>query len=289
MVSVANDDSSDPLSGPQPARVIVPRAVVYSDIYMNSPLGYISNNKLIMVGRSNKTNPDLVPLVVYGRLAFIELKNIQYTNESVNLLNSKRGAPREHNIDTILGKPEEKISVNNSAYFHLHQFSAGEQTSNLFGAFDGTSQENFKGFGTSLIHRQSDGRFFWGGGLEYNTISSANIDFYTLMINPIFGYTPLLFPSFLIDLSFSLDFSATAQLKLNNNSENNPTPFLYGPQLMARIVFFPQKRYHFTSSLGYRVYKVTKASDLTDAKGLPIDGITNAGGMGLAIGFAIEI
>ncbi len=85
------DNSEGQISGPQSARVIAPRAVVYSDENMSSPLGFISNDKLIKVGNPRKKNPNLVPLVVYGRVAFIEIKDIHYESQKMEIQNFKIG------------------------------------------------------------------------------------------------------------------------------------------------------------------------------------------------------
>lgn len=288
MVASASD-SSHQITGPQTARIIVPKAIVYSDENMSSPLGFISNDKLVTVGNPRKKNPDLVPLIVYGRLAFIELKNIHYESKSMEKENSKRGAPREHNIDDILTKPEEKLSENNSAYFTMHQFYAGEETRQLFETVEGEGKSNIGGFGGSLIHRQTLGRFFWGAGFEYNTISSDNIDLNATMFNTILGLTPLKNPLFLVDLYLSLDFSITARLNLKNNFVNEPAPFFYGPQFSSRIVFFPNQKYHLTGTLGVKSYKVLRIETLKDNNDLTINGISKTSGLNLAIGFAIEI
>ncbi len=288
MASDDDSESSDPIMGPQTARIIVPRAIVYSDESMNSPLGYISNDKLVKVGNPRKKNPALVPLVIYGRLAFIEAKNIHYENESMELYNSRRGAPREHNIDDILIRPEEKLSMNNSAYLDLHQYSAGEQTSNLFDSIEGVSKQNFVGLGVYLIHRQLKSPIFWGAGYEYSSISSSNISFNTYTIAPTVGYTPMRNQLFLVDLSLSLDF-ASGQIKIKNNYSDEPAAFIYGPQISSRIVFFPEQKYHVTGSLGLRSYKVLGIETLPDANDLPINGISLIKGINLAIGFAIEI
>lgn len=289
IMASAQSDSSELISGPQVARIIVPRAIVYSDENMSSPVGYISNDKLITVGNPRKKNPDLVPLVIYGRLAFIEIKNIHYENAGMELQNSKRGAPKEHNIDLVLTKPEEKLSENNSAYIHLHQFYAGDEVSNLFETVNGEAKSNFTGFGLTLLHRQLISKVFWGAALEYNSISTTNLDFNTTMLSGVFGYTPIRNPLFLVDLSFSLDFSVNSKIDLKTNYVNEPAPFFYGPQLLSRIVFFPGQKYHLTGTLSYKSYRVMQVESLVDANNQPINGLTSASGLNLAIGFAIEI
>lgn len=271
------------------ARVISPRAIVYSDEAMNSPLGYISADKLITVGNKRKRNPELVGLVLYGRLAFIETKNIRYEDGS-DALESKRGAPREHNIDIILAKPEEKLLENNSAFFSFQRFSAGEETKNIFNSIDNTTDNNFVGYGISLIHRQSKpGKVFWGAGYEYNTLSSSNVKFNVYFLNPIIGYTPIKNSLFLLDLTFSLDLSISAQLEIKNNFTEEPSGFIWGPQFGARVVLFPNQKYHAFGTFSYRSYKVLRLVDLVDANDTTIGAITRMSGINLGIGLAIEI
>ena len=287
--AATDNETNELLSGTHTARVIVPRAVVYSDEILNSPLGYIPNDKLITVGNPRKKNPDVLPLIVYGRLAFMETKNVHFENESIEQLNAKRGAPREHNIDIILEKPEEKLSENNSAYFDIHQFSGGEEVKALFQNVDGTEKESFIGYGLSLIHRQTPGRFIWGAGYEYNSISNDNLKFTYYLISPTFGYTPIKNSLFLVDLLFSIDFSIGANLKILNNSDNEPSAFVYGPQFNARMVFFPNQKYHLIGGIGYRSYKVLRVESLFNSLEQPINGISKIRGANLFIGLGLEI
>jgi hypothetical protein len=271
------------------ARVIVPRAVVYSDESMNSPLGYISNDKLITVGNPRKKNPDLVPLVVYGRLAFIESKSIHFENESVELQTAKRGAPREHNIDIVLTKPEEKLSENNSVYFDVHQFGGGENTKNLFSAVSGEEKQSYLGAGLSFIHRQPIAKLFWGAGFEYNSISDSNIKYRIFMLRPILGFTVMKTPLFLLDVTGGVDFSGGAQLEINNTIDTRDSSFMWGPSFGVRAVFFPNNKYHLFGGLSYRHYKVLRLETLHDLNDNEIDGIHTISGADISIGLSIEL
>lgn len=288
---MASDESAqeqaDQLKGSHTARVVVPRAIVYSDENMNSPLGYITNEKLITVGNPRKRNPDLVPLVIYGRLAFIESKNIHFENESIEMLSSKRGAPREHNIDITLSKPEDKLAENNSAYFSFQQFSAGEETKKLANTIDGSTNDQFRGFDISLIHRQSLNRVFWGAGYEYNLLSTSNFKFEFYMLNMVGGYTPVKNSLFLIDLTFAMNFAISTQITITD--VHQPSGFMWGPQPGARIVFFPDQKYHAFGAISYRYYNVYGLGSLHDINGTMFTGVTKFRGINLAIGLAIEI
>lgn len=271
------------------ARVIAPKAIVYSDENMNSPIGYIPNGKLIIVGRPRKKNPDLLSTVVYGRLAFIEAKNISLEEDSLEVFNPKRGAPREHDIDITLAKPEDKLSENNSAYLDIHRFSAGSEMSNIVGLVSDETKDSFLGFNISLIHRQLTGKFFWGAGYEYNSLSTSNFKYNLYMLGPVAGYTPIKNPLFLLDLTLAIDFSISAQMDIVNNFSNEPSGFVWGPQIGGRMVFFPDKIYHVFGSLSYRSYKIYGQENLKDSTDSEIGGITKMSGVNLAIGVAIEI
>ncbi len=283
------ESTSDLLVGTHLARVIIPRAVVYSDENMNSPLGYISNDRLITVGNPRKKNPDLVPLIVYGRLAFIEAKSIHFENESIETLNAKRGAPREHNIDIILIKPEEKLSENNSAYFAIHEYGAGNDTKNLYSAIEGNEKSSIVGYDISLIHRQVNGKMFWGGAFEYNTITSSNIDLSFYVLKPILGYTLMRTSLFLLDLNLSFDFTVGAQLKIKSNLDTEPNAFIYGPTFGGKIVFFPNNKYHLFGVMAYRNYKVLQIENVYDSNEKLINGIGSINGLEIGVGLAFEI
>lgn len=289
MCSAEDNDNPD-MSGPHKAKVIVPRAIVYSDESLNSPLGYISSDKLITVGNPRKKNPDLLPMIVYGRVAFIEAKNIQYESESLEASqNSKRGAPREHNIDLVLNKPEEKLSENNSVYLAIHEFGAGVETKDLFSAINKEEKGTFTGFDLSILHRQTTGKFLWGAGIDYNILTSSGVDFNLFMLSPIVGFTPIRNPLFMTDLLFSFDIVSSAQLKIKTNTVNEPNGFAYGPQFGARIVFFPNLNYHITGNINYRSYKVVRLETVEDANGNSINGVSKISGVNLGIGLAFEI
>lgn len=270
------------------ARISSPKAIVYSDENMLSPIGYISNGKAITVGNPRIMNRDLVPLIIYGRLAFIEIKDINYEDTANEEYNARRGAPREHNFDLIIKKPDEELSKNNSIYFSLHTYTAGEQVKQAFLNIQGSEESSFKGFQIQLIHNQEASRFFWGAGFDYSGISTTNMQFKYWMITPTFGYTPIKNSLFSLDLYASLDFSISSEFDISNNNENEATPFVWGPQANARIVFFPKSKYHLYGGVGLRKYTVSNLKTLKDQNENDIDGIKTINAASLFIGLGME-
>jgi hypothetical protein len=285
--SVTNNKSLE--GGPYTARVITPKAIVYADENMNSPLGYIGNGKTITVGNPRRLNRELVPVVVYGRVAFVEIKNLQYENSDQDSKNSTRGAPREHNFDIMLEKQEEKLSENNSFYVGIHSFGAGNDTKRVFEVVDeGESEDTFTGFHAQVIHRQNPGRFFWGASFDSSSISSDNMKLETFMLGPVMGFTLLRNSAFLLDVYGSLDIAVGTKLDIKNNFENEPSGVVWGLQGNARIVLFPEARYHVAANIGLRKYTVNKLIPLFDKNDDEIEGIKSIAGVNIGLSFGME-
>lgn len=271
------------------ARIVSPKAVVYADENMLSPLGYIANGKAIIVGNPRRMNKDLVPTVVYGRLAFIEIKDIRYEDTADEEYNARRGAPREHNFDITIQKPEERLSENNSVYLSLHTYGAGDDVKNAFFNIQNNEEvTNFSGFEFQFIHRKEHSRFFWGAMFDYSGVSTADMKFNYFMFGPTFGFTPIRNPLFSVDVYGSLDLSINTEYDIANNFENEPSGFVWGPQVNARMVFFPQSKYHVFGGVGLRKYSVHNLETLKDLNDNEIDGIKNITSAQIFFGLGME-
>lgn len=287
--SVTNSDENRAITeGPYSAKIIAPRAIVYADENKNTPLGYIANGKRVTVGNPRKKNRELVPLVVYGRIAYIEIRDIQYENEVDESFNSKRGAPREHNVDVTIQKVDELLSENNSIYFSLHQFFAGSEMKEFFNSLDGDEKERMGGFAFQFLHRQSFSRVIWGASFDYSSISSENVEWSFFFFGPTIGYTPLRNPLFLVDIYASLDLSIGSKLDISNNFVNEPSGFTWGPQANARIVFFPERKYHITGGMGIRKYKAVDYKPIEDRRSRQVNSVENIAGLNFFIGAGME-
>jgi hypothetical protein len=287
--SIINDGRSVNLTDATFAvRVTAPKAVVYADENMLSPLGYIANGKALLVGNPRRKNRELVPLVIYGRLAFIEIKDIRYENSDDEEYNVKRGAPREHNFDMMIKAPEEKLSEGNSFYLTIHTYSAGEEVKNTFATIDGADKNAFIGFNLNTIHRKTISRVFWGVGIDYSGISSTNMKFNYWMFSPMLGYTPIKNRLFLVDLYASLDLGVNTVFDISNNFDDEPSGFVWGPQLNARIVLFPSNKYHLAGGIGYRKYNISGLESLNDINAVPVAAITSINSFSLFIGAGME-
>ena len=287
--SIITDQGKVSLTGnSHTARVISARAIVYADENMLSPLGYIANGKAIIVGNPRRINPNLVPLVVYGRLAFIEIKDIRFEDTADEEYNAKRGAPREHDVDITIQRPEERLSENNSFYFSLHRYDAGTEVKDLFTAIDNADESVFTGFNIQFIHRQSTSRLFWGAALDYSSISTPGMKFGYWLLSPTFGYTFMKNPAFILEAYGSLDLALNTELDINTNYEDEPSGYVWGAQFNARVVLFPDSKYHAFGGVGLRKYNVSGFSPLEDLNGNAVQSVRDITSISLFVGAAME-
>ncbi len=270
------------------ARVIAPKAIVYADENLLSPLGYLPNGKRLLVGNPRKINPNLVPIVVYGRLGFIEIKDIRYDDEEEEEYSAKRGAPKEHDVDIVIKAPDEKLSENNSAYLSLHRYGVGTEVQRLFLAIDNSDVTSATGFHSQFIHRQTTSHFFWGAGLDYSSTSSDYAEFTYWLLSPTFGYTLLTNPLFKLEVYGSFDIALNVLLDIKNNYEKEPAGYAYGPQLNARFILFPNSKWHAFGGLGYRNYTVTNLQELKDQDSNPLPSIDQIAGASVFVGIGIQ-
>ena len=270
------------------ARITAPKAIVYADEVLSTPLGYISIDKIIFIGNPRKQNPDLFPTLIYGRVAFIEGKNFKFEDENVDSYNAKKGISREHNIDIMIVKTDEKLSENNSAYLTIQSFSAGTEFSRFSMDVAQTGKDNFFGYNASLIHRQSDGRMIWGASNEYFVIKTNNIELNFFLFGPLIGFTPFKSSLLFIDLTLSVDLSLGSNFDITDNYQNEDAPFIWGPQLSTRFVFLPTKKYHPTLGLSYRSFSVTNLDKVITKNDSVITGISSMSGLSISIGLGIE-
>ncbi len=57
------------------------RAVIYADVYKKSPIGYAKKGKKFKVGSIPRNNGELLPVVISGRIAYIEIEKINVAHD----------------------------------------------------------------------------------------------------------------------------------------------------------------------------------------------------------------
>lgn len=192
----------------QIAVISVPKAIVYSDQNLTTPLGYIAYGKKIRVGEVERKDGTVLPLVISGRIAYIQTKDI-----IVKSLNVEEGFKNpkitEHDVALTFQTDQDKLSENNFVSFSLGSYSAGNDWKNLSDQFNDDTA-NFKVISVHMEHRNPIKRISWGFGLSYLSVSQSQLAAKTITIDGNLYYALFHFRYLTLEgfggLSFSGDF-----------------------------------------------------------------------------------
>ena len=219
-------------------------AVVYADPDLTTPLGKLSKGKRLYVGEVPKKKGTLLPLVYRGKVAWIQIKDLEIFPRSL-----RKNLRFEHDFEV-----PESINIEDNLFFHisLHvsffSLLTFKTTNNPKGSDSAPTLENEKKAGTafSLItgRRNSRHKFYALAGIDYLNIQSSSATYQTLALKIQLSRI-LLSTSFLRLEAFagpwgSLTFQVDIE-RLNNRHRGTFYGLEYG--LMGRL--FPRKRFSF--------------------------------------------
>ena len=203
---------------------------------------------------------------------------------------SKVGYLKEHDIDIILAKPNEKLNENNSLLIQLSRFSGGSQFNQTISTAEGVSATWINSLNFSFIHHMTLSSFFWGAGFEYDFLNITNFHFQGFVITPSIGYVLIKNPVFSLETFLDIDLSTGAYVTVSNSHVTNEPGFIFGPLFGLRLIVVPKSNYKVFGTLSYRDYQAyqfgtTFRTDPTNPNAddkLP--GFSSLGGINLGIG-----
>ncbi len=192
----------------QIAVVSVPKAVIFSDQNLTTPLGYIAYGKKVRVGEVERKDGTVLPIVISGRIAYIQIKDI-----SIKSFNEEEGYKNpkitEHDVALTFQTDQDKLSENNFASLSLGSFSGGNEWKSISDSSN-DDVSNFKIFSLHMEHRNPIQRVSWGFGLSYISVTQSELKAKTLTIDGNLYYALFHFHYLTIEgfggLSFSGDF-----------------------------------------------------------------------------------
>lgn len=153
---------------------------------MDVPMGYIRKGKKIRVGKVNNQNNKIVRILIEGKIAYIQTKDIA----PVKLKNAERSKVHEHNVDYSFLDKTAQNAKHNSAYLLMGTGQSGPDWAKLSDFMDDTNTGNIKAYSVDLIHHPKDNKFFVGVGVEYLTIDQRSVKLNSLL-GKISGYYEL--------------------------------------------------------------------------------------------------
>jgi hypothetical protein len=262
------------------AVVNVPETVVYSDLAMTSAIGFVRGGKVLKVGEKARMKGTLVPIVVSGRVAYVQTKDLRYVKDA-----DKTYSPKitEHNIDNDIFKVDDSLKNNNHLVIQGGQFTLGDNWSNVSTAAGDSSVSAMTYYSVMLEHRSPLKSYGFGMGGSFYKVTQQNVEAAALSLDGQFYYSPIKFSWVSIDFLFGGMLSFDTRVKVSEVAGVTKGTFYgwrFGPQ--ARI--FPEKKIGFVVGFGYKRITVSSVkrivlSDNTEVSLDLLSGTHAYGGM----------
>lgn len=256
------------------------QAIVYSDLAMKSPIGFIRGGKVLKVGEKARMKGTLVPVVVSGRIAYVKVDDLRFVEDD-----SQTYTPRitEHNIDNDEFRVEDSLKDNNHIVIQMGQFAMGGNWKNLSESAGDDSPSSMTSYNIMLEHRSPIKSYGFGFGGSYYSATQQNIQIAALSLDAQFYWSPLKFSWVSIDLLIGGTISFDTRVKVTDVAGASSGSF-YGWYIGPQARIFPEKKIGFVAGFGYKRIVVSGMkniifSDNTEAALDLISGVNAYGGM----------
>lgn len=176
------------VSAAQVAIVKVSKAIIYADIELKSPIGYVSKGKQLAVGEVKRRRGEILPVSINGRVGWIRVSSLRLPSEEKVFDEGKKVTEHELNDEKRIKDP---LSQNN--YLTVRTGPGGMSVN---GSVDGAAE-----FDTTLTssnelsimyeHKNPYYLTHWGVGLDYFSAKVENYEFRTINIKAGFAWVPI--------------------------------------------------------------------------------------------------
>lgn len=252
--------------GSQVAVINVPKAVIFSDQKLTTAIGYISYGKKIKVGEVEKKDGTILPVIVSGRVAYIQIKDISILNGLYGGINTPKIT--EHDVELTFQTDQDKLSENNYFSVSLGQAGAGEAWQEYSSEF-GEESTTFSVLALQMEHRAPFREMSWGFGLTYFSASNEDLAAKSLAIEANLYYSLFNFRYMSISAFGGLLFSGDFQVT-QGGGEQKSNGVLYGYSFGGVARILPYSKLGAFGGISVRNIKVTELEVIETESGSEI-------------------
>jgi len=226
------------------------RAIVYSDAELATPIGIVKRGKNILVGEHPIKKGLIYTIVLPGRIAYIQAKDLRVEN---NPDGTKKST--EHNID-VLEKPAEEIySKNNYFTAIISSLSMGNEWSDLQASIQDGSREsttlrmNYWRF--LFEHRDQRFKLNWSLGLDMMGKEIPHYKFSAAGIEGNVLYSPIRTSLITTDLFLGVLTFPFVRAQNDLAIDGNKSGKMWGYQYGAQVRIFPYSTWGGVAGIMY--------------------------------------
>lgn len=226
------------------AVVISKNAMVYSDINLTSPIGFLRQGKKIAVGEVKRNRGEVVPIVVNNRIAYLKVRDLSIEGDALQEYQGARIT--EHEFDTDKEKREfDAFNENNYVHFHYGVVAPQEASLTVMKAVNETPKASSQ-MGIFVEHRHPLKNNSWGFGAKLFQVESETIKYRTLALEGRYQWILFRFATFSIGPFVSLFGTGDYRIEVQDIGSYRGAMYGGGAGLEARI--FSDKK--FSLSVG---------------------------------------
>jgi len=215
-----------------------PKAIIYADVKLQAPIGYLKQGNKIAVGDVKRNLGEIATTVVAGTVVYIQVKDL--TTEKIDTSSNSGPTTFEHKFFNIYtNKVEDQLNQNNFINFYLFDHAHQQDFLSLYETLESSPIPNSKSLEIRFTHNPINRYSSWGVGLVYNYIETPSISFNSPMLNIIYSFSPFKFKVIQLNLDISARATGYYRVKLNKTGDiflGNYLSYSAG----AQVILFPQ-------------------------------------------------
>ena len=262
--------------------VLANKAVIYADINLKSPIGFVKKGKKLALGDIKRKRGKVLPVVVNGQIGWVKVSDVRLPSEEKSFDRSKKIS--EHVVD-FDKKVKDPLNQNN---FLTVKFSPASFS--ISGAVDQSEVENSLDSSSELTlmyeHKNPYHKIHWGLGLDYFTGQVDIFSFQSVNLKGGLAYVPIrlswmsleVYGNILISGDFRVESSGLGTYKGN----------MFGVDYGAAVRLLPEYQIGLMAGLGYSYYRFSGLNDLQRESDDSLTSFNNISGAKLFAGLSYK-
>ena len=234
--------------GTRHAHVKTDHAVVYADQNLSTPLGHISRGKRVVVGEVPRKYGTLLPILVAGKVGWIQIRDIQF----VAIADSDSESMLEHDIIAL--EKSDNLGINNHISLVNNVFVFGKEWEELSYAIG--DEVGLRPFYMTVYfdHRPPSLRYSFGIGLSYLYLKQDNLVLSAPLLELKGLWSAIKYKYFNFDLSAGAFFSGAFKVDGPYNpldEDQDDTGEMYGINYGVEFKYFPYSTFSIINGLSF--------------------------------------
>ncbi|WP_127717641.1 hypothetical protein [Halobacteriovorax sp. HLS] len=272
------------ISAARVATITSPKAVVFSDQNLSTPIGYISYGKKVKVGDVEKKDGTILPVIISGRVAYIQTKDIliKRTADDPGITTPKI---TEHDVEMTFKTDQDKLSENNFVSIGAGALNGGAGWQDYSESFNDQSS-SLLNVSIHMEHRAPQNRLSWGFGISYYTVTQEFLALKTLTLDASLYYALVHFRYITIEGFGGLNFSGDIKIS-QGQGEQISKGVLYGYNFGALARIMPYSKIGFYAGASIKSLYINDMEPLLNDANQEVN-ISSLSGMNLFAGLSYK-